>query len=417
MSMFDNLGRLWRKKKKPSRKDLATIQPHERTNYYPSVGLTPIKLAEILRQADFGDCVVQAELFQEMEEKDGHINGELTKRKNAVARELDWQIFPNSEDKKDIETADWIKKIFERYSIEELLFDLLDAIGKGYAACDLDWQWKDNCHYPERIRYIPTEKLTFIETVDYPQWINEYGIAEDIPPWRIIYHRHKAKSGHDTRSGILRVCAWMYLFKRFSIKEWMSYVEIYGIPFRLGRYSSGGAGTQHEKEKEDLLNAVRSLGSDGSGIISKNTEIELIQASSQSGSSDIFKNLCDMCNREISKAILGTAMSTENYDVGARASAEIGNIVRKDLVRGDAWALQETINKQLIRPLIGFNFGWDVPLPKFRFELQAPEDLVQLSAVYKNLVEMGQPISLEHVSERFSVPLPKTGERILGMKV
>jgi len=124
-----------------------------------------------------------------------------------------------------------------------------------------------------------------------------------------------------------------------------------------------------------------------------------------------------MCNREISKAILGTAMSTENYDVGARASAEIGNIVRKDLVRGDAWALQETINKQLIRPLIGFNFGWDVPLPKFRFELQAPEDLVQLSAVYKNLVEMGQPISLEHVSERFSVPLPKTGERILGMKV
>jgi phage gp29-like protein len=45
--------------------------------------------------------------------------------------------------------------------------------------------------------------------------------------------------------------------------------------------------------------------------------------------------------------------------------------------------------------------------------LQEPEDLKTLSEVYKNVVEMGQPVSVEHVSERFGIPLPEEGETVL----
>jgi len=290
---------------------------------------------------------------------------------------------------------------------------MLDAIGKGYAGIDVGWQWDGKYHVPAKLSYIHATKLTFINTVTFPQWVNEYGIAEDIPEFRMLYHRHKAKSGHDTRSGVIRVCAWMFLFKRYAIKDWVSFCDIYGIPFRLGKYAPG-EGEQHEKEKKDLFNAVRSIGSDGAGIISRNAEIQFINAASQTGKDNIYQVLTDFCNKEMSKAILGNALATENYSTGARASSETGNKVRKDLVKGDAWGLAETINNQLIRPLIGYNFGWDAPLPVFRFDLDESEDLLQISQYYKNLVEMGQPVSIEHISKRFGVPLPGATETLLG---
>jgi len=414
IQFLDNLGRLFKKTSRPSEKDLGTIQPHERTDYSPSYNLTPDKLARILRDADNGDVLAQAALFEEMEEKDGHLNGELVKRKNAVARELDWEVLPVSNAAADVTHAKFIEQTLKAIpELDQAFFDMLDAIGKGYSGVDIGWVWDGSYHIPAKLTYMHPTKLTFINTVAYPQWFDEYGIASEIPAYRIVYHRHKAKSGHDTRAGVVRVCAWMYLFKRYAIKDWAAFCDIYGIPFRLGRYAPG-EGEQHEKEKKDLLNAVRAIGSDGAGIISKNAEIEFIQASSHAGKDNIYQVFAEFCNKEMSKAVIGNALSTENYSVGARASSETGNNVRKDLVKGDAWGLSDTINNQIIRPLMGYNFGWDVPRPVFRFNLDESEDLLSISQCYKNLVEMGQPISIEHISKRFGVPIPGKDERLLG---
>jgi len=61
-------------------------------------------------------------------------------------------------------------------------------------------------------------------------------------------------------------------------------------------------------------------------------------------------------------------------------------------------------------PLVGYNFGWDKPLPWFKIFHERPEDTEKLSVMYKNLHAMGQPISIEHVADRFKVPLPQRGE-------
>ena len=53
---------------------------------HPSVGLTPEKLAAILRQAEFGDPFLYLELAEEMEEKDLHYLAVLETRKQTVAQ-------------------------------------------------------------------------------------------------------------------------------------------------------------------------------------------------------------------------------------------------------------------------------------------------------------------------------------------
>src|SRR5690606_40943143 len=60
---------------------------------HPSSGLTPPRLASILRDAERGDIKAQCELFQDMEEKDAHLLAEMGKRRRALTT-VDWQVLP-----------------------------------------------------------------------------------------------------------------------------------------------------------------------------------------------------------------------------------------------------------------------------------------------------------------------------------
>ena len=56
---------------------IATVSVQDKYSTYPSNGLTPQKLARILKEADQGDIMRQMELFEEMEEKDTHLFSQL----------------------------------------------------------------------------------------------------------------------------------------------------------------------------------------------------------------------------------------------------------------------------------------------------------------------------------------------------
>ena len=55
---------------RPKVEEIAVAQVTDKYSEYPSNGLTPVKLAEIFREADSGDVLRQMELFEELEEKD-----------------------------------------------------------------------------------------------------------------------------------------------------------------------------------------------------------------------------------------------------------------------------------------------------------------------------------------------------------
>ncbi|MDG2881319.1 DUF935 family protein, partial [Vibrio parahaemolyticus] len=70
---------------------LATL--HREFADHPSSGLTPAKLARLMRDAEQGDLKAQCELAEDMEEKDAHIQSELGKRRMAL-QGMDWNIKP-----------------------------------------------------------------------------------------------------------------------------------------------------------------------------------------------------------------------------------------------------------------------------------------------------------------------------------
>ena len=110
MGLKDFFGRFFKEAAKPETRQLGAVSLAERWSTYPSVGLTPNRLAEIFREADLGDVYRQMELFEEMEEKDAHLASLLQTRKLAVLSK-DYEILPYSKNSEDQAIAGFVGEV------------------------------------------------------------------------------------------------------------------------------------------------------------------------------------------------------------------------------------------------------------------------------------------------------------------
>ena len=413
--LYDQFGREVRigEAKRPETREISTVTIRDRWSTYPSRGLTPTRLAAIFKAADAGDVLRQAELFEEIEEKDPHIFSQFQTRKLAV-QGLGWEIDPVGEDAQASKTADFCREALNALDLDEIFLDMLDALAKGYSMNEILWDASGNQAVIRDIRWIHPKKVTFWDSI-HPRVLTEEEPVRgvDPQPFKWVYFRHKARSGYDTRAGIMRVCAWMYLFKNYGIKDWVIFTEVFGQPLRVGKYDQGAS----QADKDALLAAIQAIGTDAAGIISKNTEIEFVEAQQRTGSLNIYESLTRFCDNQTSKAILGQVLTSEaggQKGEGSRALGEVHGEVRQDLIESDCSALGKTITNQVLRPLVGFNFGFDSPVPQFKFLYEPPEDTHMVAEVYHKIWSIGQPISQEHISERFKIPLPAEGETPLA---
>ena len=354
----------------------------------------------------------QAELFEEMEEKDCHLASVLQTRRLAVAG-LDWLVQAYSENARDQEISAFCDEQLRTIDgFEYAMTDLLDAIGKGYSACEIIWGIRSKKAVVERLAWIHPKRISFWNSVT-PRILTDEDRIRGIepPPWKLIFHRYRARSGHDTRAGVLRACAWMYLFKNYAIKDWAIFSEVFGMPLRLGKYEPSAS----QADRDALVTALRSLGTDAAGIISKSTEIEFVEASQRlSGTSNPYETLVNFCNREISKAVLGQTLTTDTSGTtGTYSAGKVHNLVRLDILKADSLALANTLRTQLLTPLVGFNFGWDHHVPYIIFDVKEDEDMKAVAEAHEILGRMGFPMSLEYLSDRFGIPLPEAGQQLI----
>ena len=394
--------------RRPDTNEIAVAQVTDKYSEYPSDGLTPVKLAEILREADAGDVLRQMELFEEMEEKDPHLFSQLQTRKNAVTG-LDFEIIPFSDDPRDKEIADFIEEQLNGIeSFEDVETDLLDAIGKGFAVSEIMWGY-DEGHVVVKEIKSRHQKRFFWDNLDDSFKVRTKDAPEGVllPGNKFIVHKYKARSGHTSRAGILRVVAWMYLFKNYDLKDWVSFAEVYGLPLRLGKYAPGAS----EADKLALMQALIQIGADAAGIIPDGTTIDFI-TTEKTSSSDLYERLARYCDEQISKAVLGQTLTSDSGG-GSYAQSKTHNDVRHDLTVADCKALASTLRRDLIRPLCIFNFGEDKRVPHIRFDCEESEDLTQTAEILGVLIEKtGLRVPTSFIYKKFSIPEPEADEEI-----
>jgi phage gp29-like protein len=364
---------------------------------HPSSGLTPRKLTNILQTAEHGNIIDQADLFEDMEEKDAHLQADLSKRKRAIL-DLAWDLKPprnatTQEESQVEEVKEWIEDMED---FEDHLFDMGDAIGKGFSNLALNWQDIGKLKLP-KLEHQPYRYFT-IDEDDRNKILlrSENGKGEELWPFGWLTHVHKSKSGYVARGGLHRTLVWPYLFKMYALRDLAEFLEIYGIPMRLGTYPAGASDT----EKRTLMNAVVGIGHNAAGIMPEGMAIEFVEAAK--GQSDPYQFMLHWCESVQSKAILGGTLTStaENTGLGSNLG-DVHNEIRKDLLASDARQFAGTLTRDLIWPMIAINKPGADPLraPRFKFITDEDEELNERADRDKTLFDMGYRLTEEKVAE------------------
>lgn len=401
----------FKKVNKGSQQTAKAIMLQQSFASHPSRGITPASLSDIFEEAETGNLILQSELFMDIEERDSHIHAELSKRKRTIIGLPKIIHPPKNPTTQEVETVDKLNNIINQlYDFDDMLLDLLDGIGHGFSCVELEWGNVDGVwmpvqfyHRPQSWFQLDTETRSILRLRDQ----SVHGV--DLWPYGWIVHKHFAKSGYLSRSGLFRILAWPWLMKQFSLNDLAEYLEIYGFPIKIGKFPRSIS----EDERDDFERAIRQLGRAVTGIIPDDMSLDLLKESL--GSADPFMAMVRYCDDAISRAVLGQTLSSSATSTGLGSGvASLHGDVRQDLLEADAAQLSSTITKQLIKPLLEIN-GWNTGRNFiFEFDTSSPADLNSFADSIQKLASTGVKISQEWIRKTAKIPEPLEEDTVIG---
>ena len=208
--------------------------------------------------------------------------------------------------------------------------------------------------------------------------------------------------GKDDELGFLFKAAQYVIYKRGGFGDWAQFVEIFGMPFLLGKYNS-----YDEKARDQLFKALEELGSNPKGAIPEGTNIE-IHENKSSGSSSLYRDFRAACNEEILIAVLGNTMTTVQGDKGARSLGEVHQDTEQKINAADRRFVARTLNRYLLPMLI--ERGYHAEGGYFVFpdagENMTTNDRVDLALKIRR---EGIPVDDDYIYNISGIPKPDVG--------
>ena len=371
-------------------------------------GLTPDGLAAVLRDAAAGYARRYLTLAEEMEERYLHYASVLQTRRLAIEA-----IEPAVEAGDEVPTkiTDAVHQLVAEPRFREMVGELTDGIAKGYSVCELIWDYVDGLLRP--ISYTWRDPRFFqFDRIS----LTELRLATDgdfegvpLPPGKFIQHMPRSKMGIPLRRGVARAAAWAFMLQSFSLKDWAAFSEVYGMPLRIGRYQANAT----KEDIRTLLQAVRMIASDAAAVIPIGMEMEFAKVDGQHGSA-VFGGLIDYVDKQVSKAVVGQTMTSD--EGGSLAQARVHNEVRLDILRADGRQLGNTVQNDLIQWFVAFNFGPQPSYPTVDFPVAEPEDVVALSNALAQLVPLGLRVGQSEILGKLGLSEPKAEEPVLEQR-
>lgn len=415
MKLWEKIKTLVGSKTEPTQTDEAMVTANGRIlSDHPSNRITPSKLKSILEDAENGDITAQHELFMDIEEQDSSIGANIQTRKRAILT-LDWRIAePRNATPEEEKLQTEIDELFYQYpNLENLLMDMMDAVGHGFSAIEIEWKLENGKYIPHN--FIPRPQSWFkldkndnllLKTPNNP-------MGEPLRPFGWVVHSHKSRSVQLARMGLFRTLAWLYMFKHYSVRDFAEFLELYGMPIRIGKY---GAGATNE-EKRTLLRALAQIGHNAAGIMPDSMTVELHNAANTTATNNPFLQMTDWCEKSIARLILGqTLTSGADGKSSTNALGNVHNEVRRDLLVSDAKQVAQTITQQIILSYLQINVDPNIALhrvPYFEFDTKKYDDLSTFADAIPKLVSIGVQIPEKWTRDKLGIPEAQDGEVVL----
>lgn len=284
------------------------------------------------------------------------------------------------------------------------LSELLDAILYGFEVSEIIWTVENGQVWIDRIKgrphrnfyFDPDLRLKIVPVTEY------YG--DVVPDRKFVLATYNPRRNNPYGKGLGSIVYWPTWFDACVIKFGLMFAEKYGAPTSVVKYRAGASDEQQKK----ALEVVDAIQNESGVAIPDWMQIDLLEAQ-RSGTINVYQYLTGLCEARISKVILGQTLTTDQGDTGSYALGAVHNKVRQDIIEADGLWLDGVINSTIIRWLVDFNFGVDVPAPIYRTLTEPPEDLKGRMDVDEKLVKI-VPLPMKDFYARYGWREPEAGE-------
>lgn len=381
----------------------------ETYNTHPAFDMTLEMLMATYRQAERGQPLRQMDAFHDFIELDADLRGKISLAIQAVSG-CDWVVLKGRDDKPSEIAAEKLnERLQNQIQFREFLTHQLVAPHYGYAATNLVWDYEEGVIVP--IEFCnPAARRFAAPSVERANeiWLIDGATNQLIEPvpglWAISTYKD-ILGRNPYAAGKMRTCSIWSMFKRWSVKGWQIFQDMYGLPLSLGYYNEGAA----PKSIQALEDAVRAIGQDGFAVLSAETELVVKETSRGGDASTVYPQLIRLCEDQIAVLLTGGTLNTAVAGVGSYNAASVHEDRGYRMLCYDALCVQEMFVRDIGRTFNAWN-GFDRAAPP-RLKIKIRRDAL---AWAQTLEIMGQVVELDptQIQEDFALRQPAQGKGV-----
>lgn len=384
----------------------------ETYNTHPAFDLTLEMLLSYYRAAERGQPLRQFDCFHDIIEMDPDLRSKINDRIESVAG-CDWVVMAGRPDKpSELAAAALNERLQNQIKFRAFLAHQLTSVHYGFAMTNLVWDLEEKLVVPtdfvnpaaRRFASPGVDRANEIMLVDAEN--GAYNLVEMTPGlWATSVYRN-ILGRNPYAGGLMRSCAVWAMFKRWGVRGWQVFADMFGIPMAIGYYAEGAS----PRSKLVLEDAVRAIGQDGWAVLSDLTELVVKETARGGDSSTVYPQLIKLCEEQIAKLLTGGTLNTDVAGVGSYNAASVHESRSYSMKCYDAVGVQEGFVADIGRTFVAWN-GFDRAAPP-RLKIKIKRDALQWAQTIEIL---GQAIELDgdQIYEDFSLRRPMPG---MGVK-
>jgi phage gp29-like protein len=291
----------------------------------------------------------------------------------------------------DNESNEEVDALMESLSWETLLTGIMNY--KGYGRFGVECDFSDGFN----ASIIPPKHINLANHCILINDSDEKGIDYLTDPNLIVL-------GSPRDFGLFLRTAPYAIWKRGGFGDYAQWLELFGMPQRVGKYSS------YDPQSRILLEqALQNAGSAPWCVIPKETDVETIDKGSNS-SGNSFNEFRQACNEEMLIAVVGNTLTMIAGTKGARSLGDVHKEVEQAINKADMRFVEKVLNT-CFKPMLEAR-GYHVQGGKFVFpaavEPLTVTEIISLSDILD--------IPTGWLYDKFGIPFPKDGEPLARKK-
>lgn len=354
--------------------------------------------------------------YRELEEKDTDVANALdTLRQSVLKREH--RVTPADQSSLAIDIAQFIEAQLNGLpDFHQVLANLMDGPGYGFSIGEMVFDTSNGQANLLDVLDCPQELFLFgdryqpqigpLQFLDQPQASS----GTLVPEQKFVVCTYRMRARDRMGRPLLRAIFWSSWFKRNMQRLWMRYAEK-GPGTAAVRYQDGAS----EAEKQLAANLAQQLIEQVAVGIPEdfNIEVELLKGA-RPIAYEVYEHFYEVMQLDIVRRILGETLTSFGAEKGRGAQA-LGNVHSESLddksVELAKW-LAGCINRQIVRPLVWWNYGPNAPMPTWSLDVDEEKDLTELANLHKTLQAMGVPFPVSFLQQTYDIPVPEGDEPI-----